>query len=75
MQLSVLRIFQAILSDKAFKKQDGAREVIHLATHVSRNLFVRLVPAEPVQGRTRSPLLLDSNDLLVLFCKTGCFVL
>ena len=43
-QLSVLRVFQAILSDKAFRKQDGAGEVVHLATHVTRNLFARMAP-------------------------------
>ena len=40
----MLRVFQAILSDKGFRKQEGAGEVIHLATRVTRNLFARLVP-------------------------------
>ncbi|KAL0021485.1 hypothetical protein WJX79_010302 [Trebouxia sp. C0005] len=46
-QLSVLRVFQAILSDKAFRKQEGSGEVINLATHVTRNLCARLVPDNP----------------------------
>lgn len=47
LQLSVLRVFQAILSDKAFRKQEGSGEVIRLATHVTRNLCARLVPDNP----------------------------
>ena len=50
MQLSVLRVFQAILSDKAFRKQEGSGEVTHLAAHVTRNLFARLVPLNPYEG-------------------------
>ena len=61
LQLSVLRVFQAILSDKAFKKQEGSGEVIHLATHVTRNLFARLAPDNPYQG--------DTAPLLVLPCS------
>ena len=44
LQLSVLRVFQAILSDKAFRKQEGSGEVVRLATRVTRNLCARLVP-------------------------------
>ncbi|KAL0032107.1 hypothetical protein WJX77_005423 [Trebouxia sp. C0004] len=46
-QLSVLRVFQSILSDKVFRKQEGSGEVVHLATHVTRNLCARLVPDTP----------------------------
>ena len=56
LQLSVLRVFQAILSDKAFRKQEGSGEVIHLATHVTRNLFARLAPDNPYEGNI-TPLL------------------
>ena len=52
LQLSVLRVLQAVLSDKIFRKQAGSGEVIHLATHVTRNLFARLVPAAPEEGRS-----------------------
>ncbi len=53
MQLSVLRVFQAILSDKSFRKQEGAGEVINMATHVTRNLCARLVPDNPYEGSCR----------------------
>lgn len=52
----MLRVFQAILSDKAFRKQEGAGEVIHLATHVTRNLFTRLAPDNPYEGEPTDPL-------------------
>ena len=55
LQLSVLRGFQAILSDKAFRKQEGAGEVTHLATHVTRNLCARLAPDTPDEGQHTSP--------------------
>ena len=55
MQLSVLRVFQAILSDKGFRKQEGSGEVIHLATHVTRNLFTRLAPDNPYEGDATYP--------------------
>lgn len=54
LQLSVLRVFQAILSDKAFRKQEGSGEVINLATHVTRNLCARLVPDNPYPEGTCS---------------------
>ena len=44
MQLSVLRVFQAMLADKAWRKQKESGELVQLATHVTRNLFARLVP-------------------------------
>ncbi|KAL3161372.1 hypothetical protein ABBQ32_010265 [Trebouxia sp. C0010 RCD-2024] len=59
-QLSVLRVFQAVLSDKGFRKQEGAGEVIHLATHVTRNLFTRLAPDNPYED---DDMLLDELDL------------
>ena len=55
MQLSVLRVFQAILSDKAFRKQEGAGEVTHLATQVTRNLCARLAPDNPDEGKHTHP--------------------
>ena len=50
LQLSVLRVFQAVLTDKGFRKQDGAGEVVQLATHITRNLCARLVPDSPYDG-------------------------
>lgn len=80
LQLSVLRVFQAILSDKAFRKQGGSGEVIHLATHVTRNLFTRLAPDNPYEGST-SPQLLTSPPptpslpLLPILLSSSCHVL
>ena len=61
LQLSVLRVFQAILSDKAFRKQEGSGEVILLATHVTRNLFARLAPDNPYEGNITPLLVLPSS--------------
>ena len=61
LQLSVLRVFQAILSDKPFRKQEGSGEVIHLATHVTRHLFARLAPDNPYEGNTNPFLMLPSS--------------
>ena len=47
MQLSVLRVFQAILADSSFRRQTGARELVHTCTGITRNLFARLVPRLP----------------------------
>ena len=46
-QLSVLRVFQAILADSSFRRQPAARELVHICTGVTRNLFTRLVPRLP----------------------------
>eukprot|EP00891_Asterochloris_glomerata_P008793 jgi/Astpho2/8793/Aster-05348 len=46
-QLSVLRVFQAILADSSFRRQTGARELVQTCTGITRNLFARLVPRLP----------------------------
>ena len=43
-QLSVLRVFQAMLANKLWRKQPQSGELVQLATQVTRNLFARLVP-------------------------------
>lgn len=68
-QLSVLRVFQAILSDRAFRKQEGSAEVTHLATHVTRNLFARLVPLNPYEGDTTSTCIMaESHAVAMVLC-------
>ena len=47
LQLSVLRVFQAILADSSFRRQPAARELVHTCTGITRNLFARLVPCLP----------------------------
>ena len=46
-QLSVLRVFQAILADSSFRRQPAARELVHTCTGITRNLFEQLVPRLP----------------------------
>lgn len=44
-QLSVMRIFEQILSDKQYRQQPHGRELINLCTLVTRNLFKRMLNA------------------------------
>ena len=44
MQLSVVRVFAQILTDKAFKSQAHSAELIHFCTSTTQNLFSRLLP-------------------------------
>lgn len=43
-QLSVVRVFAQILTDKAFKSQAHSTELIHFCTSTTQNLFSRLLP-------------------------------
>ncbi|KAI8471860.1 MAG: timeless protein-domain-containing protein [Monoraphidium minutum] len=46
-QLSALRLFHRALSDPALRGRPDARELLLLATRVTRGLFARLAPADP----------------------------
>ena len=60
MQLSVLRVFQAMLADKVWRKQKESAQLIQLATHVTRTLFARLVP--DLMGPGKCYLLADISS-------------
>ena len=42
-QLSVMRVFERILSDQEYRQLPHARELIHFCTQVTRNLFKRML--------------------------------
>ena len=46
-QLSVLRVFHAIMADRAVRADPQHAELLKLCTHVTRSLFKRLVPPLP----------------------------
>ncbi|KAK9804992.1 hypothetical protein WJX73_009460 [Symbiochloris irregularis] len=54
-QLSVLRLWQQVLSDKALRKRPAAAELLQLATRVTRSFFARLVPPEAAQQPETAP--------------------
>jgi len=54
-QLSVLRVFHAIMSDNSVRKNPMMAELIKLCTRVTRNLFSRLAPADPGPFESPSP--------------------
>ena len=43
-QVSVMRVFQQVLSDKEFRAKPNAAELISFCTSVVRSLFARLLP-------------------------------
>ena len=45
-QLSIMRVFEKILTDAAFRGQPHSAELLHFCTGVTRNLFARLLPPE-----------------------------
>jgi timeless len=54
-QLSVLRVFHAIMSDASARKNPMMADLIKLCTRITRNLFSRLAPAEPEPFESPSP--------------------
>ena len=54
-----MRVFEKILADLEYRKQPHAREMVQFCTHVTRNMFKRLLytpePEKPVNETDGNP--------------------
>lgn len=81
LQLSVLRVFERLLADPAFRTRRSAHEVLHFAAGVVRNLLARLGDADaPTAARMAACAASggDSGGTLVMSsglpCGTACLM-